>query len=76
VLRGDSQSVSYAEYIPSMVGRVTNTKLHLIWKEVFMASFELLLRSLHYGTELKHENISHYSRLLERNLKPVLLEYD
>jgi len=39
-----------------------------------MASFELLLRSLHDGTELKHENIGHYSRSLERNLKPGPLE--
>ena len=41
-----------------------------------MASFELFLRPLHEGTELKQENISHYSRSLERNLKPGPLEYD
>ena len=59
-----------------MVRRVMNTELYLIWKEVFIDSFELLFRPLHEGTELKHENISHYSRSLERNFKPGPLEYD
>lgn len=53
-----SQSVSCAEYIPSMVGRVMNTELHFIWKEVFMASSELLMRPLPGRTELKHENVT------------------
>lgn len=70
------ESVSCAEYIPSVLGRVMNIELHLILQGVFMASFELLLRPLHDGNELKHENIRHYCRSLERNLKPSPLEYD
>ena len=38
--------VSCAEYIPSMVGRAMNIEMHLIWKEVFIHSFELLVKGL------------------------------